>query len=343
MDSTRYQRYRPKGRQGKHDRYWSLLLVGEHGKAVSLPKIKGIAVACAALLVLSLAALIILGFLYIDQTTQITSLKEQLSKAHQLKADLRDQKDVLLAKLVSSGNTPALHTEKEKSITQGKLKEASQDSPKNKADPTAEAVSAKNKVLQQKKTVREAIAEPKKPAVKWKADIRMFSVEYEPGDSILRAKYRIYNTSKPKKALSGRTVAVFKAQKDAAPADWISAPRVKLKQGVPDGKNGRIFKINNFRTMKLAAYSVKPPVMYDTACIYIFTDSGELIYNKQFDIQIDFQQSELAEIPSLEKTLKRESEPVTEKIETSQPLFKSQPFSSIMINRAEGEAADNPN
>jgi hypothetical protein len=122
--------------------------------------------------------------------------------------------------------------------------------------------------------------------VQWKADIRRFAVTYDPDREVLKAQFRIYNTSKPKRPLAGRSVVAFK-EMDTSPLKWFTVPRVPISEGKPDGAMGQAFKINNYRTMTFRAYQQKIPVTYDTASVFVFSADGKLITERDFAFHID--------------------------------------------------------
>ena len=84
---------------GKSRRYWSLMLVGEHGRVIPVRRFKEMAIAIFAVALLSLGALIVLGLLYFRQGQALQDLRSDLAEANQHIARLKDEKDVLSARL----------------------------------------------------------------------------------------------------------------------------------------------------------------------------------------------------------------------------------------------------
>lgn len=265
------------------------MLVGEHGRIIPVRHVKGIAILLIAALVTALIALGILLFLYLRQSADLEQLRTNLADTTKQLAQLRDEKDMLLAKLVIENKIP-IEKKAAASVTDDK-KEADETTAVQQPleHKPAAAPAPTPTPAPEAKPVQEKPPEPP-PApvskVKWGADIRDFKVDYQHQRSMLQAVFRIYNTSRPKDPLSGRTVVIFK-QGDEVPMKWLTVPRVQLDNGTPSGKNGQAFKINNYRTMTFKAFGLKPPIDYDTAVVFVFTADGEMIRKEEFGFKVE--------------------------------------------------------
>jgi len=273
----------------KGQRYWSLMLVGEHGRVIPFRRFKEVAIAIFAIALLSLAALVVLGYFYIRQGRTIEGLRTELVGLRQYASQLKDEKDVLHARL---------------GIQKAQLDPASAATPIKTADetptdkpqvvPTQTGAKAHDTAVSGKKP--EPKPEPKKvepekqkpPEAKWGADIQDISAEYDSQREILKATFRVYNRSAPKKKLSGRTVVVFKDKADP-PIKWFAVQNVLLSNGQPNGDVGQAFSINNFITMRHHAYGVKAPILYDAVVIYVFSADGKLLASREADFKIAYQ------------------------------------------------------
>lgn len=258
------------------------MLVGEHGRVIPFRRFKEVAIAIFAIALLSFAALVILGFFYLRQGRTIEALQSELADLRHYTSQLKDEKDVLNARLgiKKAQMTPQLETS------------GNTEKVKPSVEPAAgpiksEAKRATTGAMAAPKERREPEAEKPKPQiVKWRADIRQISVSYDRKRSILRARFRVYNTSAPKKKLAGRTVVVFKNKADP-PIKWFAVPNVLLSDGQPNGKVGQAFNINNFITMRHHAYGMKAPEKYDAAAVFVFGVDGKLLASKESDFKIE--------------------------------------------------------
>jgi hypothetical protein len=271
------------------DRYWSLMLVGDHGRIIPFRRFKGIAIAGLAIVVIAVSALIVLGFMYKHQSTAMARLQGELDQVRQHVGQLRDEKDVLLAQLVIQQKMDP----KEISTALGKVPPAKAESvasppPEVKPAPiqaAAEPIEAEPPI---EKAVPEPPPKPKPEPVKVipGAEIQQFKAGYRLDRSLLQASFRIYNRSKPKEQLVGKSVVIFKNQEDPQ-VKWLTIPTLQLTDGMPDGTQGKDFSIRNYRTMEFKAYGIKPPVRFSTVVAMVFSDDGTLILSREFEVDID--------------------------------------------------------
>lgn len=276
------------------------MLVGEHGRVIPFRHFKALISGVGVVLILSLAAVILLGFLYTRQGRQLSALQKDLEKTRTQTAKIRDEKDLYLTQLIAL----------QKQTGELPKKQSADPEPEEKGGPRSPEI----KKQQEPKKVEKPVAEPKpEPKVKWSADIRNFKAAYDNRQQILKAQFRLYNISRPKKTLSGRSVVVFKATDDA-PIHWVPVPAVPLRDGKPAGNIGKSFRIRNYRTETFKTLRNKNSAEYDTASVYIFTNQGELITQKDLPFNIDYSP------PEPPKPAKPQVAPAQEKPLASEPV-----------------------
>ncbi len=257
------------------------MLVGEHGRVIPFRRFKEVAIAIFAIALLSLMALVILGFFYLRQGKTIEALQTELDALRQYAGQLKDEKDVLNARLGirKAQMSPQLETTEKTSDETSTLQPAAgpvkAEEKKSAAEPSTQAQVARKPEMET----------PKPQVVKWGTDIRDISVDYDSNRKILKAKFRVYNTSTPKNKLAGRTVVVFKNKADP-PIKWFAVPNVLLSDGQPNGKVGQAFNINNFITMRHHAYGLKRPIQYDAVVVFVFLADGKLLASRESDFKI---------------------------------------------------------
>ncbi len=308
------------GKSALRSRNWNLMLVDDHGRIIPFKRFRGMALTIICLLIIAIGALAVSVFFHLYQLRRIDMLISELTTLRKQAADLRDEKDVLLAQLVTSGTLKVPETKSSQPAPEEPAEEkpAEEKQPQNRKS-TAPVESAPDP---------EPVPGPQEPKqqsvqlekVKWRADIRQFRADYQLNRSLVQAVFRIYNTSSPKRALSGHTVVVFK-DSEKKPLQWISVPKAHLTDGIPDGKSGKRFRINNYMTMRLRAYDLKPPVVLDTASVYVFSEDTELIHSEDFDLDINVQP--IAE-PANDQEAKKTSdeEPARQPAQSNTPLEK---------------------
>ena len=276
-------RHEQDDRPVKRDRYWSVMLVGDHGRIIPFRRFKGIAISVVGGLVLAVLVIIGLSIAYMLQANTIDELKTSIEESTRQIAKLRDEKDLLLAKLVVNNKATVKEKQSEPPTSDSTAQKEDKNTAPEVPKPENQTVEAAPKPSPEPQPAPE-----KKPAqpVQLNADIRHFEIKYQSQQNLLRCDFRIYNTSKPKSALAGRSVVVFKNM-DEPPIKWLAVPRVQLADGVPNGKHGKSFKINNYRTMTFKAFGLKPPVRFNAASIYVYTSEGRLLLNREIPINID--------------------------------------------------------
>ncbi len=258
------------------------MLVGDHGRIIPFRRFKGVMIAAIVLMLIIIAVTVVLGILYAGQVHKITILESDLTETRDQVTKLRDEKDLLLTQLVVQ------QKQLKKSAKKVDKKSSSKLPDKSKPE-TMKASPAPEKQVQKPAP---KIEKPKTPASAPKkvvlgAEARRFKATYQPDQQMLKATFRIYNTSKPKKPLAGRIVVVFKNQDDPT-IKWLAVPRVQLTDGIPSGQRGQGFKINNSRTVNFKAYRQKAPIRFNTASVYVFSKDGDKIMTKDFGFKIPY-------------------------------------------------------
>jgi hypothetical protein len=263
-------------------RYWSVMLVGDHGRVIPFRHFKALTVGIGIVLTLSLVALVLLGVWVTHQRRQIGALQMNLEKLSEQSTKLRDEKDLYLTQLMALREKTGTMPKEEAKDTQPK-KEASVSTVESKESAEPEKAAPKAEAAKQEMAVRKI-----EPEVKWSADIRDFKVSYDNRLGVLNAQFRVYNTSRPKKRLVGRTVVVFKEDGDP-PIHWAVVPAVPLHNSTPEGKKGRFFSIRNYQTEKFKTARRTNSPHYDMAAVYIFLDKdSELIAHKGLPFNVDY-------------------------------------------------------
>jgi hypothetical protein len=270
-------------------RYWSVMLVGDHGRVIPFRHFKALTVGVGIVLMLSMGALVLLGVLVTHQRNQIGGLQHNLEQLSDQSTKLRDEKDLYLTQLIAlqkqTGTLPQKKTDEPLSMSEGSKSEVETKEPPESEKAANESEKA---AKTSEKTKQEVAVRKTEPLVEWSADIRNFKVSYDNRQGVLNAELRIYNTSRPKKRLNGRTVVVFKVDGEP-PAHWAVVPAVPLNNDTPLGKDGRFFNIRNYQTEKFKTLRRKDSPQYDVAAVYIFSDKdGELIAHKTMPFNVDY-------------------------------------------------------
>ena len=256
-------KYPPPPRTGRDERRWTLLFIGDRGRTITFHHFKG-AVIATIIVILTFAAIAGWFFYkYRDGMKGKNALYEEIDNLKQALTSLRNEKDILTARLVVAETRVAetLSKVKTESAVQVPEKTALKDTRPSK----------KLKV--------------EKPGSPLRIAAENFIVFYEPDINTLRVEYRIINKGSKAQPVTGRTVVILKDETND-PKKWLVLPRVPLISGKPTGDRGRSFSIYNFRTMRFKANDQIGPDQFKTATVYVYTSTGTMLMEKEYPVGI---------------------------------------------------------
>ncbi len=267
------------GSLGKGQRYSSIMLVGERGRVIPFRRFKLIAVSIIALACLSLSALAVIAFLYVQQSETIGRLQREADGLRRETAQLKDEKDVLQAKLViyEMQKSP-------EAVPKPKAKEIAQAAPQAATAAPEATLAATGAPAPD--PVPAAATPTSTPSINWVLDLQRFDAAYDARRELIRFTVRVVNKTTPRQSFSGRMVLVLK-QTGTPPRNWLSLPSGPLDGGKPGGQSGQAFTVQNYRTMDFKLYKQRPPVGYDTATVFIFLSNGQLVSSQDFGFKIE--------------------------------------------------------
>jgi hypothetical protein len=250
-------------RTTKAEKRWTLLFIGDRGRTITFHRFKSLVM--LALLVLLASAAVSGWFWHLYDNARIESriMHEKMENLQQALASVRNEKDILTARLVVA-ESKAQQTIA-KVIAEKPVKPSVKSAPK----PS--------------QTVQKPVVDKPVPGMSIVAE--NFLVFYEPDVNTLSVQYKIRNTGSKEHPVSGRSVVILKDGEEN-PRKWLVLPWVPLESGKPTGKKGRAFSIYNFRTMRFKANDQIGPDQYKTALVYVFTTDGTLLVEQEFPVGI---------------------------------------------------------
>lgn len=266
------------------------MLVGSHGETVNVEWLKGAAIAGILILI---AALAVAGYFYFLYRTEV----QENSGAHRLTSAV--QKRAAPPKVPANVSSPR-PAAPEPSVRRTPV--VTQESPaaataaESPADKTAaeaeksevsEAADAEKSAAGDEAQVPEETASPvrsEKPAPVSAEDFEIF---YNKSRRILEVKFALKNIDSNESRASGQVFVVLKSDR-LNPNRWLSLPETQLISGKPSGKEpGEAFSISRFKTVRIEAKGQPAPNRFDTATVFIFSETGELLLEKDFLVNTD--------------------------------------------------------
>ena len=245
------------------DRRWTLLFLGSRGKTVTFHHFK--AVVFTAILILLASTAVSAWFWYQNRSVRSDNLalREEIENMKQAVTSVRDEKDILTARLVVAESRVA------------ELIGKSAPALKRKEDQT----SGEKEV----KKPEAALSVVEKPEPPLKVDVRNFIVYFEPDINTLRVEYKLLNTGRKGNPVSGRTMVIM-TEDESKPEQWLVMPPVPLVDNRPEGNRGKYFSINRFRTVRFKANDQIGPDQYKSAAVFVFSSKGTLLLEKMFPV-----------------------------------------------------------
>ena len=257
-------------KSSRKSRKWTLLFIGDHGKIISIKRFKGFACLVIFLLLLAILSSGVLYYLYRETHHSNENLNRALNNIHRQVVSLRNEKDVLLVRLV---------------VAESDLELLKQDTEKKQSRQSSE-------VAPKKPWSAEKKPEPAEPVTTSQLDIpAVVSVEdlevtYELSSKTYRARFKLRNTGYNSGPISGYTAVVLR-NKGMEPDKGLTLPKVKLVSGRPAGyKRGQYFSISRFKTVKFRTVHHSDPKQYNMATIFVFDSTKNLILEKNIPIKV---------------------------------------------------------
>ena len=259
------------------NKIWRLVLVGNHGGIVPLGSLKTLLFGLISGLILTVASASVLSLLYLHLRLNYSHLAEEFDQKDEKIQNLRDERDVLMARLVITETRLRPDTNAQKSPSNSVSLKAEAVDSQTDGEPQLEAKSAplQNTVLNE-------------PAP-FSADISNFKIVHDSTKNTITASYTLKNTTKGDVRLSGRSVVVLKGSINKQTTSF-PIPNVPWKGDTPSKKDGRRFAIRNFMTVNLDRSAPDQSFNFDQALVYVFDSAGAVLLKREIPINLSFEE-----------------------------------------------------
>ena len=263
---------------------WTLLFIGNRGKPITLKRFKGMVL--FTLLVLCVIIVLAAGlFLWnrniLHEKNQLESLLKKLEEQNQ---ELRHERDILLTRMVVA---EARTTEKQGSAPENQtVEKSSEQAAMDTADAEQSVPPAvtTTKVEGQNQVKLQPDSDP--PGSGLSVAIEEFKLSVKSGNNSLRVQFKLKNTSPYSQHVSGHAIVVLKGE-EIPPNLWVALPGISLIEGKPTGRQqGNAFGISNFKIMRFTASKPQSPEKFQTASVYVFAQTGELLLEQDYPAKI---------------------------------------------------------
>ncbi len=274
---------------GYKETRWHLLKVGANGDVRPFIHFKGWVMLVCVLMIIMLFTVGWFFFLWL-------ALQEELIGAHKVShhqkqtiESLHSEKDAVLARLAIAQSKLKLANASLATRSQPGLKPEEPDGP-IQSESKAKSVEKEDKVKPDQskdKTaagpVKVADAPPDEVVIYEKVIADNLFVCAQPDDTSLTVEFKVINMGTRQQPVSGYAFIILK-DPDHSQDKWMVLPRAILVNGKPMESRGQRFRIYNFRTIKFKVGHENPGV-FTQAAIFIFRNSGELIFERDFNLE----------------------------------------------------------
>lgn len=261
----------------KKDRQWTILLVNDHGKVLSFSKFKEAVIISASMFFVAIIAAVILFFLYNTTQSNNKKLQTMLSTSQKKASSLKNENEILMARLVTSG-----YKVNEKSTTKQEMT-LEKSSAKKNSKPVD--IKLNNQFPKEQADKNQALAANNKDKKSAIVSVYNFETYYDKNQNILSVQYTIKKIGLKAK-IDGYTLAVLK-NNEADQNKWLTLPSNNLIKGKPSGKTGQAFLISNLRKITIKATKLTNPDQFKKATVFVFSKQGKLLLEKDFPVLIN--------------------------------------------------------
>jgi len=287
---------RPKKRISR----WTLLLVGDNGKIISVPQFKRVAIASVVVFLVVGAMAICFYILYGSKVKENLRLQDALETSRQNSIALEKEKDLMMVRLVlaesknNSGRSPTEATAVEKTskvpVGQGpsktdKLEIAAPKiiTEKNAAQIPADAKPPASTAAADSPGISEQPVADEKPRA---VSVEKVIVQHDQQNNLIKATFLIRKEDPNLEMISGRAIVTLQDE-NADQKEWLTMPSASLISGKLSPVNkGQYFSIARFKPMKFELNYSADPSHFQYATIFIFSTTGELLLEKGFPIKV---------------------------------------------------------
>jgi len=268
------------------DRRWTLLFIGDHGNVITLKHFKAIVIVIGSLFVLAVVFAIVLFFQNQGVLKQNKDLQKSFTDSRKQIEKLRHEKEILMARLVRAEAKTKENVAEERQIPQEKkVAQPTATPPQVGSKPKPVKTVEKKSAVPQAAPPKPAPAETDEAEPVISVAVENFKVSRESGNKNLNAQFKIKNTSTAPQRAAGRIVVVLKGD-DLQVDQWLVMPAVALAGDKPSGKRGKSFSIQRFLTMNLTSKAPHYADQFQSAAVYVFTNTGELLLERDFSVNL---------------------------------------------------------
>jgi hypothetical protein len=269
-------------------RSWTIVLIGDLGKMVSLHLTKPLLLASTACLALIVAVFIYSAVSYRSVRSENKALSKNLDRLSAKLRSAEETREEALVRLMlleaSAGQAAGKTVNDSEQQTKDKASQATEQAPPATAGVKARAQEAPRPAaaaLLSSRADTDKVAPPMPTA---RVSIRNLEIWLEPDDNEFKFKFMVRNTDRESGKVAGYAFLVLKPKGDSGKPPRVF-PVTPLKNGKPDNfKDGHHFSIARYTFVRGTLAEVSTIGPFETAKIYVYSDTGDFLLEKAFNV-----------------------------------------------------------
>ena len=263
---------------------WTLLYIGNRGKPITLKRFKGMVL--ITLLVICSIIVLAAGLFFWNRSIlrEKNQLESQFKQQTEQNQELRHERDILLTRLVVA-ESRALNSQDSMPVNQ-----TDEESPEQTEQDTKHSEQNTQFVMTTAQTEdqNQVKVQPDSAplASGLSVAVEKFKCSVKSANNSLMVQFKLKNTSPDSQHVAGHAIVVLKGE-DIQQAKWVSLPGLSLVAGKPTGRQqGNAFGISNYKIMRFTASKPQSPEKFQTASVYVYTQTGELLLEQDFAVNL---------------------------------------------------------
>jgi hypothetical protein len=268
--------------------YWHLLLIGDNGKVFNFLRYKIFAILIIVVICLSIISACWLFYLFQNSHRENKILKESLNDFEKVVSNLKNENEILAARLVMAGIEPNLEGKKqivnqvEGESELQKISEIEIVSPQETNDKDRDATGIE-KSNQEKKNITEESFLKKEAQKSNFVTVTDFKVTHQ--SKRLNVNFKLSNISG--QTVSGYLFVVLKNHQKSYDTYLMLPEKFLDSDGMPTNyKSGHNFKISRFKNVKFTAQHTEDLGRSFKADVFVFGKNGDLLFRQEFPVKI---------------------------------------------------------
>ena len=269
-------------------RSWTIVLIGDLGKIVSLHLTKPLLLASTACLAVILVVFIYSAVSYRSVRSENKALSKDLDRLSVKLRSAEETREEALVRLMlleeRAGHAAGKTINDSEQQTKDKASQATEPTPPATAGAKARAQEAPRPAATALLSSRADTDKVAPPTPAARVSVRNLEIWLEPDNNEFKFKFKVKNTDRQSGKVAGYAFLVLKPKGDSGKPPRVF-PITPLKNGKPNNfKDGHHFSIARYTFVRGTLAEVSTIAPFETAKIYVYSDTGDFLLEEVFNV-----------------------------------------------------------